>query len=562
MGPRPPVSGARRALLAAGGALATWPWLAGCERAPVEVAGGWVGADAERGHALRDGRLRRADAGSARRCSVAIVGAGVAGLAAARALRQSGIDDLRLFELADAAGGNARAHAMGGMRCPLGAHYLPLPGPEAREVAELLHELGVARSEAGRTVYDERHLCHAPQERVFVPSVQADATAPGRWYEGLLPLDGAGPGTLAQLRRFAAEVGALQRTLSFAMPTLRSRWSAGLAALDAQSFAAWLSAQGYDDARLIAYLDYCCRDDYGAGLGLVSAWAGIHYFASRHGFHAPGDDDAEPADAVLTWPEGNAWLTERLARGLDDRLQTAAVLTRITPSRHEVALDVWNARVARPERWLARQVVVCVPLFVAARLIDALPAALADVAPRLAYAPWLVSNLQLHAPLFDRPGPPPAWDNVIAGSPALGYVDAMHQSLRPVPGPTVLTHYWALGGQSLAEMNAQRARLLEAPWSAWRNAVLADLLPAHPDLLQRLARVDSMRYGHAMIVPTPGLRGDAALAALGSAQGRLHFAHADLSAGSVFEEACTRGTLAGQAVARSLGGAQTSRRST
>jgi hypothetical protein len=63
-------------------------------------------------------------------------------------------------------------------------------------------------------------------------------------------------------------------------------------------------------------------------------------------------------------------------------------------------------------------------------------------------------------------------------------------------------------------------------------------------------------------VPTPGLRGDAALAALGTAQGRLHFAHADLSASSVFEEACTRGTLAGQAVAQALGRTETSRRPT
>ncbi|WP_428421540.1 FAD-dependent oxidoreductase [Methylibium sp.] len=551
----------RRTLLAGAGALATWPWLAGCDRAPAEIAGGWVGADAERGHALRDGRLPRAGAGAARRCSVAIVGAGVAGLAAARALRQAGIDDFRVFELEDGAGGNARGHTMDGMRCPLGAHYLPLPGPEAHEVAEWLHEIGIARIEAGRTVFDERQLCHAPQERIFV-AAEHGVNAAGGWHEGLLPLAGAGAGTLAQLRRFAGNVQALQRALSFAMPTLRSRWSPGLGALDAQTFGAWLTASGYDDATLRAYLDYCCRDDYGAGLGLVSAWAGLHYFASRHGFHVPGDEAAEPADAVLTWPEGNARLTERLAQGLGERLQTGAVLTRIAPTRHETALEVWNVRAQQPQRWIAQQVVVCVPLFIAARLLDAVPAPLAEIAPRLAYAPWLVTNLQLREPLFDRPGPAPAWDNVIAGSPALGYVDAMHQSLRPVPGPTVLTHYWALGGQSLAELQAARARLLKAPWTAWRDAVLADLLPAHLDLPRKLVRIDAMRYGHAMIVPTPGLRGDPALAALGGAQGRLHFAHADLSAGSVFEEAFTRGTLAGRAVARAFGGATNSRRPT
>ncbi len=550
MGTPARVSGRRRRLLLGGAAL---PWLAGCERRIADIPGGWVGADARRGHALRDGGLPRAPAGEAKRCAVAIVGAGVSGLAAARALARAGVDDFRLFELEDGAGGNARAHAMGGMRCPLGAHYLPLPGPEAHEVAELLHDLGIARQELGRTVYDERQLCHAPQERIFVPDPQPGAHGAGRWHEGLLPLDGASPTVLAPLRRFSADLRELQRTLSFAVPTLRSRWSAGLAALDAQSFAAWLAARGHDDPRLRAYLDYCCRDDYGAGLGLVSAWAGVHYFASRHGFGAPGDEsDADASDGVLTWPEGNAHLTERLAQGLGERLRSGVVATRIETGRHEVALEIWDARSARAERWTARQLIVCAPLFVSRRLIDAPPPALAELAPRLAYAPWLVSNLQLREPLQDRPGPAPAWDNVIAGSAALGYVDAMHQSLRPVPGPTVLTHYWALGGQSTAELRAQRAKLLEGPWEGWRDAVLADLQQAHPDLPGKVERIDSMRYGHAMLVPTSGLRGDPALAALARPQGRVHFAHADLSAHSVFEEAYTRGTLAGSAAAAAL----------
>jgi monoamine oxidase len=532
----------RRSLLAAAAAL---PWVAGCERAVAEIDGGWVGADAARGHALRDGHLPRADAGSTQRCTVAIVGGGVAGLAAAQALTRAGIDDFRLFELEEVAGGNARGHAIAGIRCPLGAHYLPLPGAEAREVAEWLHEIGVARHELGRTVYDERHLCHAPQERVFVPA--AGGPGAGRWQEGLLPLEDASEATLAALRRFAADVRAVQSELSFAMPTLRSRWSPGLAALDAQTFAAWLGARGHADATLLAYLDYCCRDDYGAGLGQVSAWAGLHYFASRHGFAAPGEDAEH--EAVLTWPEGNAFLAERLAAGLGDRLQTGAVVTRIAPGRHEVAIEVAGAR---PGRWVAQQVVVALPLFVAARLIDPLPPALAALAPRLTYAPWLVSNLHLAEPLLDRPGAAPAWDNVILGSPALGYVDAMHQSLRPVPGPTVLTHYWALGGGSPADAAAQRGRLLDLPWTAWRDAVLADLARAHPDLPGKARRADLMRYGHAMVVPAPGLRGDAVLTSLAGYAERLKFAHADLSASSCFEEAFTRGSLAGECIANEL----------
>jgi hypothetical protein len=75
---------------------------------------------------------------------------------------------------------------------------------------------------------------------------------------------------------------------------------------------------------------------------------------------------------------------------------------------------------------------------------------------------------------------------------------------------------------------------------------LARRLPA------KLERIDLMRYGHAMSVPVPGVRASVAtgaLAALARPQDRLHFAHADLSGYSVFEEAFTRGTLAGKQVA-------------
>ncbi|MET0210403.1 MAG: FAD-dependent oxidoreductase, partial [Burkholderiaceae bacterium] len=455
----------RRTLLGAGVASSALA-LAGCERVAAAIPGGWIGAGVDRGHRLRQAPKALAHGAPTRRCAVAIVGGGIAGLAAARALIRAGIDDFRVFDLEDRAGGNARGHAIDGIRCPLGAHYLPLPGPEAHEVAELLHELGIARTEHGRTVYDERQLVHAPQERVFVPEAQGG----GRWQEGLLPIDDAGPQTLAQLRRFAAELRALQGAASFAMPTLRSTWSAGLAALDAQTFAGWLDAKGYDDPLLRGYLDYACRDDYGAGAARVSAWAGIHYFASRHGFHAPGDDEPDgPGDGVLTWPEGNAHLAERLAAGVGDRFVAAGLVGRIAPARHEVEMQVGD------ERWVAQRAIVCVPLFVAMRIVDPPPAPLAALGPRLDYAPWLVSNVHLRAALVDRPGPAAAWDNVIAGSAALGYVDAQHQALRSVAGATVLTHYWALGGSTQAEGQAHRKRLLESPWNSWRDAVVADL---------------------------------------------------------------------------------------
>ncbi|MBI5257148.1 MAG: FAD-dependent oxidoreductase [Burkholderiales bacterium] len=530
----------RRDLLAAGAGL-----LAGCgeRRAPGDGAAAlagarWLGASHERGHRLHAGLAASTAAGAVpRRCSALVVGGGVAGLAALRALRRAGIDDAVLLELEDQPGGNARGHVLGGQGCPLGAHYLPVPGEAAREVNEWLHEIGLLAQRGGRSVVaDERHLCHSPQERLFFE---------GAWHEGLLPPAAPGSATLAQYRRFATRVDEVQRTLGFAIPTRHAGWSPGHAALDAQTFGAWLAHEGLHDPQLRWYLDYACRDDYGAGLDEVSAWAGLHYFASRHGFHAPGDEAGE-REGVFTWPEGNAWLVERLAAPVRAQVQGGRIALRVEVQRHGVQVLAAPAAGGPPQAWSARAVVLACPLFVAARLLTVVPPALAALLPRQQHAPWVVANLQLREPLLDRGlGAPAAWDNVRFGSASLGYVDAGHQRLAPTPRPTVLTSYWAVP-------RAQRGELLAAAPQDWAARVLAELQPLHPDLPAKLVQLDLMRYGHAMSIPTPGLRSSPALEALANMTGRLLFAHSDLAAYSVFEEAFTQGDRAGRAAVAAL----------
>jgi monoamine oxidase len=530
----------RRAVLAA----AALP-LIGCEpsRGP-HWSGGWVGASHARGHRVRDlGKSGRLPAPSVlRQAGVLVVGGGVAGLTCARELAAAGIDDVQVLELEDTAGGNSRGHRLAGVACPLGAHYLPVPPDHDTDLYALLESFGLCRHEHGRWVFDERHLCHSPQERLFYQ---------GHWHEGLLPVPDDDPAALDAYRRFSAAVAEAGHTAGFSLPTTRLPWTPAHAALDAVTMAAWLDAQSLTHPLLRAYLDYCCRDDFGAGLGQVSAWAGLHYFASRHGFHAPGAEGGE-RDAVLTWPQGNGWLTERLAAPLRDRLHTGRIALRVEAGRDAVVVDVWDDHAQAVERWTARHVVLATPLFVATRLLAAPPPALPAAVAQMHHAPWLVANLHVADALDDPPGAPPAWDNVIHGSALLGYVDAMHQSTRPHPGPTVLTAYWALGGNSPAELQAQRARLLAPDWVPWADAVVADLAAAHPDLPAKVRQVDLMRYGHAMSIPVPGVRGSAALASLAHAHGRVGFAHSDLSGYSVFEEAFAHGQRAGREVVRAF----------
>ncbi|MBU1357411.1 MAG: FAD-dependent oxidoreductase [Gammaproteobacteria bacterium] len=525
----------RRAFI---GAAAGTTFLAGCDVAP-PIDGGFVGVNVERGHAFRDRQWAAQSAPlPTRRTRVVIAGGGVAGLAAARALRLAGVDDFVLLELEDSAGGNSRGGQVRGITCPLGAHYLPVPGDEAREVQDLLEELGLRRRVAGRWEYDERHLCHSPQERLFFR---------GEWQDGLLPIHGVAESTLAQYRSFSARMAALAREAPFTIPVLRAPLSPALLALDAISFETWLDQQALDDPQLRWYLDYCCRDDYGAGLGQVSARAGIHYFASRHGFHAPGEDPGE-RDSVLTWPEGNAWLTRRLAAPLGERLKTGHVVTRISESRGGVEVDAYDVASHTFVRWQAERCIVALPVFVAVRAVESPGKALRVAASASSHAPWLVANAHLRAPLASSPGVPLSWDNVIYGTAGLGYVDARHQSLDPTPGPTVLSWYRPLGASGHDGPDGRR-QLMDASWASWRDALLGELSVPHPDIAALISRIDITRHGHAMAVPTPGL-----LARIGAPElvvdGRLVYAHADWSGYSIFEEAFIRGHLAGEHSAR------------
>jgi hypothetical protein len=74
------------------------------------------------------------------------------------------------------------------------------------------------------------------------------------------------------------------------------------------------------DAEVIWYMNYCCRDDYGATTNNTSAWAGIQYFASRE------SEEKGP----LTWPEGNGWIVRRLLERVGSFVETNRMVHKIS----------------------------------------------------------------------------------------------------------------------------------------------------------------------------------------------------------------------------------------
>lgn len=526
--------------------------LAGCAPAgkPPLPPGTIFGMAQELGHRLLGKDLPAPD--TIRQVGTLIVGAGISGLGAAWKLAGAAVDDFLVLEMENAAGGNARAGQSPLVAYPWGAHYLPLPGIEARAMRELLAELGVLHgpADALRPVYEERYLCATPQERIY---------RNGLWEDGLLPQRGLAADERAQQQRFHARMQELKQARGadgrrlFAIPMEGSSRDPAWLALDRIPFSRWLDTNGFTAPSLHWLANYACRDDYGSDYRQTSAWAGLHYFACRNGEAA----NAAP-DAVLTAPEGNAWLVRGLCSRIGERMRSNSLVWRIAEEKHGLAVDVLDN--GKSIRYLARQLVWAAPAFILPHVWPGMPTPLKAAAGNGEYSPWLTANLHLSSLPEERHGAPPAWDNVLQASPSLGYVVATHQLLRRRPTGTVFTWYRALHDYAPA---AGRRLLLATPRETWAETILAELETVHPDLRQLCTRLDICRNGHAMRRPTPGsLWGGERETMVHFRHPRLHLAHADLSGFSLCEEALDRGVAAAEQVLQTLGVAfHSSRRS-
>src|SRR5579863_8991865 len=423
------------------------------------IAGSLVNESAQLGHQLRDRASFQAPA-KTEKFPVVIVGGGIAGLSAAWRFRKRGFSDFVLLEMNETAGGNARWGENEITAYPWASHYIPVPGPKAVYVRELFEDLGVLQN----GVWNERYLCFSPQERLFLY---------GRWQEGIEPAIGLKPADREQFQRLEEIFTTHRKSGEFTIPLELGR-SQKSADLDKLSFADWLRDQNFDSPLVNWYMNYACRDDYGALAKDTSAWAGIHYFVSR-----------EPEEkGPLTWPEGNGWITRRLLERVGENVRTEEMVHRISETKRGVSVF------AGETEFQAEFVIFAAPTFLAPYLLENFPR-LHD----FVYSPWLTANLTLER-LPDARGAEPSWDTVFLDSPTLGYVDATHQSLRTQIDRTVWTFYWALAEGTPAQ---NRQLLLERDWTYWKEAILHDLERVHSDIRQCVSRLDIMRMGHALI---------------------------------------------------------------
>lgn len=500
-----------------------------------------LGASQKVGHLLREGRLPAPK--SRRKVPVVIVGAGMAGLSAGWKLRKAGFHEFEILELEPECGGNSRFGENHITPYPWGAHYVPLPTRESRAVRELFEELGIIQEyrPEGEPIYEEKYLCFSPQERLY---------RYGRWQEGLLPVLAASKQDLEQYGRFRDLIAhyRLQRgrdgRKAFAIPMEFSSRDREFLALDRISMRDFLTARGFDSPGLHWYANHTCRDDYGTDYSEVSAWAGVHYFASRDG----GNDEIE-GSSVLTWPEGNGWIVKRLGSLLTPHFHTNALVFQVSREKTSASVDYFDVQQQRSTRVEAEQVILACPRQFAESLMAGSSANRGSWLAAFEYAPWMVANLSLKEFPRERAGAPLAWDNVIYDSPSLGYVVATHQSLRTHIPETVFTYYYPLTN---APPRQERNRLLETTWQSWADFILKDLVKPHPEIRQLVSHLDIFRWGHAMVRPKPGFLWGQVRRRAAESVGNIHFAHSDLSGFSIFEEAQYRGIVAAEKALESV----------
>ncbi|WP_062993090.1 flavin monoamine oxidase family protein [Nocardia anaemiae] len=269
---------------------------------------------------------------------VIVVGAGLAGLTAARAMRAQGLD-VHVLEARDRVGGRTVNHDIGdGHIVEAGGQFV---GPTQDHVLKLAAELGVdtfPAYDSGANTYVKNG-----KARRFSHGVPPDATA------------------LPDIGRLIARLDRLSRTIPLAEP-----WRAPNArALDAETLTTWARRGAISDGGL-DLLNVLLGSAFGGTASDASALFGLSYFAGAGNEHTPA------AMARITNVSGGAQesrfvggsqrLSLLLAEALGDAITLSAPVRAIDQTASQVAVHTDEGS------WRAKRVVVAVPPLLATRI--------------------------------------------------------------------------------------------------------------------------------------------------------------------------------------------------
>lgn len=512
---RPTRRGVLRALVAA-------PFAPALLRAADGPPATFLGEAASRGHRIRGVDPTKLPVDREERTAALVVGAGMAGLAAAHALRARGVEDLLVVELDDVVGGLAQRRRVGGMSVSFGPQALDAPSPATPpEVAALLYELG--GGSAGTLGPTRR-----PRARRRVD---------GAWIEG--DPDGSWGRLLGAVARAADRIARVAKT------TPRGLCGELLRRGDATSAAEWCARELPDDAGALLRTSSYARARFGMRAEHVSAGALTSDLLRRE----------EMAEGLRIFPPGGVGaFAERLAEGLGARLRFSRVVLRVARDGDGVRAHVLDPSTNYVTVVRARAVVAALP-----------PYAAREVAPELfadgrgadlpETTPWVQSVVGLERPPRDFDAAKD-WHLPDLATPTSLTAWRPRPSDAPPVAPPFLPAGFLLDQRPFPGKDAAPARLQiahETPWER-RDVLLRDLDRLWPDLRAAASRVDFLRLGHGSIRPVPGFAATRA-PRLRAPLPPFYPCGADWEGVPSVEAALASGLEAGRAVADALGAA-------
>jgi protoporphyrinogen oxidase len=493
------------------------------------IGGKIIGASASVGHMLRGKMTEEPQETSY--VDFVIIGGGVAGLSSAKWLKKNSEKSICLLELETQTGGNSSGGKNAVSAYPWGAHYLPIPNLDCLELLKFLEEIGVVSgyNKEEEPIYNEYYLCFDPEERLHIS---------GYWQDGLIPKFGVPEAGRKQITDFLASMDSLKDVkgkdgkYAYAIPVMSSSEDEEYRSLDKITMSEYMHSKGFDSPHLLWYVDYCCRDDYGTNMKDTSAWAGIHYFASRKGKAANAD-----SSAVLTWPNGNGWLAEKLRAEISEAIHTGCLVYSVKTENENVIVDYFEVSSGKKKRVKAGKCIMASPQFVNSRILKS-DQRNEELFNQFSYAPWMVANITVNK-LSQRKGAPISWDNVFYNSKSLGYVNANHQNLKAHDSKKVITYYYPLCEK---DPKSERMDAIKMKHEEWVSIIMDDLSKVHPGVKNEIENIDIWIWGHGMVRPVPGfIWGEERRKANASIENKIFFAHSDLSGISIFEEAFYNG---------------------
>lgn len=471
------------------------------------------------GHAIRNGLKETKEDYIEKKADLLIVGSGISALTAIWKLLKEGYNKKIILITGSELFGNSADIEIKNNFYPTGAHYLPLQNKESFHTREMLKFFDIIKEGENeeKPFYNEENLVFSPMERVLFDNV---------WHEGVSKSNKNFIRFFNLMSEFRELKGGNGKSI-FSIPSFLS--SAENLNLDEISFKEWLSKNNFLDQDLLLHLDYCMKDDYGMTLDVVSAWAGIQYFAGRKGKCANTEEET-----ILTWKNGNAHLAKKIFDYIRNKIEVIdASVYKIKNGKESLAVNFKDKKYYKIN---SDKIVLSTPLHVVNYLFEK-PILNKSLLPKQAI--WIVSNFLFEYLPYDKfSGENLAYDNVIFESDNLGYIHSENQSLYFDRKNKVLTTYLCVTGRDINKLRKEISNLKKEDLF---SMAVKDLRLAYGDkALSLIKDVQITVRGHAMSYPEVGFkkRNEKLHVELNKLEKNgLYFAHSDLSSISIFEEA-------------------------